>query len=232
MKNTNSPKISMPGLIRRALTTYVVALILVFVLLFWPAGSLEFWNAWIFMLSLFPIMLFIMIYLLVRDPELLEKRIKTKEREKTQKAYVVLSIFAFFIAFIIPGLDFKYHWSDVPFWLVIVSTIAMVSGYIMFFIVMRQNSYASRVIEIQEGQKVIDSGLYSVVRHPLYLAAIIIYFSIPLLLGSFYALVPTSFIPILLIFRIINEEKVLIKDLQGYKEYMEKVRFRLIPFIW
>jgi protein-S-isoprenylcysteine O-methyltransferase Ste14 len=232
MTNNDPVKISIPKLILRVVITYTLAFLFVFFLLFLPAGTLKFWNAWIFISVLFLMMLFVMIYLLIKDPELLQKRIKTKEKEKTQKIYLILSIIDFMIAFIIPGLDFKYHWSSVPLWLVIVATVTMVSGYIMFFMVMKQNSYASRVIEIQENQKVIDSGLYSIVRHPLYLSASILYCSVPFMLGSIYAIIPMIFVPLLLIIRILNEEKVLKKELNGYEEYMKKVRFRFIPFVW
>jgi len=216
----------------KALVRYLSSLVVISVMLFLPAGTLEFWNAWLYAAALYIPMLFAWIYLTIKDPALLEKRFKTKEKEKTQKAYVILSIVAFVLTFIIPGFDFRYHWSAVPLWLVILSTLLMLGGYIMFFVVMKQNSYASRVIEIQQGQRVIDTGLYSVVRHPMYTAAIIIYGFSPLILGSFYALIPMLFIPALLVMRILNEEKVLTRDLPGYPEYMKRVRFRMIPYVW
>jgi len=139
---------------------------------------------------------------------------------------------AFFVTFIIPGLDFRFNWSNVPLVVVLISTLIMLSGYMMVFIAMKQNTHASRVIEIQDEQKLIDTGLYSFVRHPMYLGGTILYGFAPLVLGSFYALIPMVFIPILLIIRIKNEEKVLINGLKGYDEYMKKVKYRLIPFIW
>ena len=216
----------------KALVRYLSSLIVIAAMLFLPAGSIKFWNGWLFIAALFLPMLFAWIYLTIKDPELLEKRFKTKEKEKTQKAYVILSIVAFALTFLIPGFDFRYGWSAVPFWLVVLSTVIMFAGYIMFFVVMKQNSYASRVIEIQQGQRVIDTGLYGVVRHPMYTAALIIYGFSPLILGSYYALIPMLFIPALLVMRILNEEKVLTNELPGYPEYMKKVSFRLIPFIW
>jgi protein-S-isoprenylcysteine O-methyltransferase Ste14 len=157
---------------------------------------------------------------------------KTDEKEKIQKLYLVLSVIASVVTFVLPGLDYRYHWSSVPEWLVILATLFMISGYIMFFIVMKQNSYASRVIEIQEEQKLIDTGLYSLVRHPMYFSATMLYFFAPLVLGSFYAMIPMIFIPGLLVMRIKNEEKVLLEGLKGYDQYMKKVKYRYLPFIW
>jgi protein-S-isoprenylcysteine O-methyltransferase Ste14 len=173
-----------------------------------------------------------LVYLYTHDPSLLEKRINTSEKEKEQKSYVKLSLVWFIISFVLPGLDFRYGWSSVPLWLVLMSVVVMQFGYTLFILVMKQNSYASRVIEIQEKQKLIDTGLYAIVRHPLYLTASIIYISSPLILGSFYALIPIAFLPLMLAYRIINEEKILIDGLEGYKEYMKKVKYRLIPFVW
>ncbi|MCU0373174.1 MAG: isoprenylcysteine carboxylmethyltransferase family protein [Ignavibacteria bacterium] len=129
-------------------------------------------------------------------------------------------------------MDFRFHWSYVPLPVVLISTVIMMSGYLMFFIVMKQNTFASRVIEIQYEQKLIDTGLYSIIRHPMYLAGIILYGFTPLVLGSFYALIPMAFLPLLLIIRLQNEEKVLADGLKGYNEYMKKVKYRLLPFIW
>jgi len=220
------------SLIFRALLFYLFSLLLVGLLVFFPAGSMKFWNGWLFLGALFIPMFCILIYLLIKDPDLLVKRMKTKEKEKTQKTYLILSIIVCLITFIMPGLDFRFNWSDVPLSVVLISTLIMMSGYLMFFIVMKQNTYASRVIEIQDEQKLIDTGLYSFVRHPMYLAGTILYGFAPLVLGSYYALIPAVFIPILLIIRIKNEEKVLVKGLKGYAEYMKKVRYRLFLFIW
>jgi membrane dipeptidase len=220
------------SLIIRALVMYLFSLLFVVLLIFLPAGSLKFWNGWLFISVLFTAMIFVLAFLLVKDPDLLAKRLKTKEKEKPQKAYVTLSIIVLFFTFIIPGLDYRFHWSDVSVPVVLISTVIMMAGYVIFFAVMRQNAYASRVIEIQEGQKLIDTGLYSVVRHPMYLGGSILYLSAPLVLGSWYALIPAALIPILLIIRIMNEEKVLVNGLEGYPEYMKKVRYRFIPFVW
>jgi protein-S-isoprenylcysteine O-methyltransferase Ste14 len=219
-------------LILRTLFVYLFSLFLVCLLIFFPAGSVKFWNGWLFIGALFIPMFCIFIYLLIKDPDLLAKRMKTKEKEKTQKAYQILSIIVCLITFILPGLDFRFNWSYVPLSVVLISTLIMMSGYLMFFIVMKQNAYASRVIEIQDEQKLIDTGLYSFIRHPMYLAGIILFGFAPLVLGSFYALIPMVFIPLLLVIRIKNEEKVLINGLKGYHQYMKNVKYRLLPFIW
>ena len=227
MKNSVDGK-----LIIMTLTRYLLVLVFVGLLIFLPAGSLNFRNGWLFIGALFIPMIFVMIYLLIKDPDLLEKRMKTKEKEKPQKVYLVLSIIVSIITFILPGLDYRFHWSSVPFWVVILSTVLMITGYAMFFLVMKQDSYASRVIEIQEDQKLIDTGLYSLVRHPMYFSATLLYFFAPLILGSYYAMIPMIFIPVLLVIRIKNEEKVLLEGLKDYDLYMKKVKYRLIPYIW
>lgn len=213
--------------VRFAMTTVILATVI-----FVPAGSFGFWNGWLYLAALLIPMLCVLPSLLIKDPELLEKRIKMKEKETAQKKYLRLSIALLLVVFIVPGLDYRFEWSHVPLWLVIIATAIMISGYLMFVLVMKQNSYASRVIEIQEGQKVIDYGLYAVVRHPMYLAGLILYGVAPLVLGSFYAMIPVIFLPILLAYRIKHEEKVLREGLKGYEEYMKKVKYRLIPFIW
>lgn len=216
----------------KAIIRLFLAFIFIIMVIFIPAGTVRYFNGWLFIAGLLIPMTFALTYLFFKDPELLEKRINLKEKEEEQKKYVKLSFLLFVIANIIPGLDFRFGWSNVPLWLVLVSLAFMISGYIMFIMVMLQNRYASRVIEIQKEQKLIDSGLYSIVRHPMYLAATILYLSSSLVLGSFYALIPMALLPFLLGYRIINEEKVLINGLQGYDKYIKKVKYRMIPFFW
>jgi protein-S-isoprenylcysteine O-methyltransferase Ste14 len=216
----------------KAITRYILGLAVVSAMLFVPAGTLGFWNAWLYLGALFIPMLIVLVYLFIRDPSLLEKRLGAREREKVQKVYVFTSTLLFLTTYIVPGFDFRYGWSHVPQWLVAVSLVFMLTGYLLFFFVMRQNSYASRTIEIQQGQKVIDTGLYAFVRHPMYSAATLLYLSSTLVLGSFYALVPAVFLPVILAIRLLNEEKVLKKELPGYEEYLLKVKYRLIPFVW
>ena len=223
----------MPKFIKQAVIRYILTLLFVSFVLFLPAGSIKFWNAWIFIGALFLPAFFALVYFVIIDPDLLQKRLKTKEKEKTQRIFNILYIITFIITLIITGLDFKYHWSIVPVWLVIVATGIMICSYFMLLLVLKQNSYASRVVEIQKGQKVIDIGLYSVVRHPMYLSALIFFCPMPLVLGSLYAfIIPVILAPFLLLIRIINEEKVLKNNLNGYKEYVKKVKYRLIPFVW
>jgi len=179
-------------------------------LIFLPAGTLKFLNGWLYIAGIFVPMVITLFYLLMHDPELLEKRIKMKEKENAQKIYIKLSLLLFVIAYIIPGLDYRFNWSNVPMWLVLVSLVIMIGGYIMFITVMLQNRYASRVIEIQDKQKLIDTGLYAIVCHPMYLSATILYFASTMVLGSYYTLIPMILLPFLLVFRIKNEELIFI----------------------
>jgi protein-S-isoprenylcysteine O-methyltransferase Ste14 len=219
-------------LIIKSLTRFISGILIISALLFVPAGSIKFWNAWIFMGVLFIPMLFVIVYLVFRDPELLFKRMNTNEKEKTQKKVVLLTSIIFLSAFIISGLDYRFHWSSIPFLIVILSAIIVLTGYILFFIVMRQNSYASRVVEIQEKQKVINTGLYGIVRHPMYSAAILIFMFMPLVLGSFYALIPLIIFPFQMSTRMKNEEQLLEKELDGYIEYKKNIKYKIIPFVW
>ncbi len=210
----------------------LVSLVYLF-LLFFSAGSIKYLNAWIFIGSFFLPDFLIIIYLAIKDPELLQKRLKNQENEKTQKIFNLIFRITAIIAIIISGLDYRFQWSNVSIWLVIASSTIMIFGFILSFVVMKQNRYASRVIETQKRQKLIDTGLYSVIRHPMYLSAILIFCPTPLVLGSFYAFILCIIIiPFLFVIRIMNEEKVLQQNLMGYTEYMKKVKYRLIPFIW
>ena len=219
-------------LLGMVLIRFIPAMIVLGAVLFIPAGTAEFWNAWLYLGLLVVLMTVALSHLIIKDPALLEKRMKLREREPEQKKYIKTSIVFFILTFLVPGLDYRYQWSAVPLWLVILSSVLMACGYIMFFITMKQNTYASRVIEIQEKQKVIDTGLYSIVRHPMYVAASILYLFSPIVLGSFYGIIPMLLLPFLLAYRIRNEEDVLIKGLEGYKEYMQRVKYRLIPYVW
>jgi len=226
--NKNRKSEIIVGLIRFILVFLVCSFIL-----FFSAGSIKYLNAWIFIGSFFLPGFLIIIYLAIKDPELSRKRLKNQEKEKTQKIFSLILRTTAIIVFIISGLDYRFQWSNISIWLVITSATIMIFGFILSFVVMKQNSYASRVIEIQKEQKIIDTGLYSVIRHPMYLAAILIFCPIPLVLGSFYAFILCIIIvPFLLVIRIMNEEKVLQQNLIGYTEYMKKVKYRLIPFIW
>lgn len=219
-------------LIGMALSRFIPGILIISALLFIPAGSVRYWNAWLFMGVLFVPMLFVIGYLIIRDPELLYKRMKTDEKEKTQRKVVLITSFSFLSSFIIAGLDYRFGWSKVPIFFEILSALIVLTGYVLFYIVMRQNSYASRVVEVQEKQKVIDTGLYSLVRHPMYFAAILMFMFMPLVLGSFYALIPLLVFPSQMSTRMKNEEEILEKGLDGYIRYKEKVKYRIIPFVW
>ncbi len=219
-------------LLSRALFRYILSFIFIGLLIFLPAGTFRFMNGWLFMGALFLPMLLVMVYLLIFDPELMEKRLQTKEKEKTQKIYLVVSILFCFLIFMIPGFDYRYEWSHLPGWVVAGSTLVMLASYFMFFKCMRDNSYASRVVEIQDRQKLIDTGIYGIIRHPMYTSGSLIFMSAPLVLGSFYGFLVSLLLPVLLIIRLKNEEKVLLKGLDGYNDYMKKVKYRLIPYLW
>jgi protein-S-isoprenylcysteine O-methyltransferase Ste14 len=199
---------------------------------FLPAGSLKFWEAWAYSLILFPLMIFAVFYFLKRDPELLERRIKMKEKEREQKAIITVSSVIFLIGFLIPGFDYRFGWSHVPTYLVIVSDVLVLLGYLIFLFVLRENSYASRIVEVEENQKVITTGPYAIVRHPMYSGVLIMLLATPLALGSSWAMATVIPLPFLLVGRILNEEKVLLKELPGFKKYCQKTRYRLIPFVW
>jgi protein-S-isoprenylcysteine O-methyltransferase Ste14 len=217
---------------RTVYSRFVIGFFLLALLLFLPAGSLSFWEGWLYMGVLFIPILIVLIYLLRMDPALLERRMRTRETESEQRAIIRVSAIFFLIGFIIPGLDFRFGWSDVPVPAVLLANMAVLLGYILFFWTIRENSYASRVVEVEEGQKVISSGPYAIVRHPMYLGALIIFLATPLALGSYWAIL--AFFPSIPILglRILNEEEMLVRELPGYREYRQKVRYRLIPFVW
>jgi len=215
-----------------ALTKFFCGLILVGVMLFLPAGTLRYAGGWLFIALLFIPMIFLGAILFIKAPELLEKRLGVKEKENTQKGVVALSGLLFFIGFIVAGLDHRFGWSHVPAWLVVVSSVVLLVSYALYAEVMRENAYLSRTIEVQKGQKVVDTGLYGIVRHPMYAVTVWLFLSIPLVLGSLWSLLCFAHYPILIIARILNEEKVLSAGLEGYVDYKKKVKYRLIPFIW
>ena len=220
------------NLFLNALTKVLLGLVLVGLLLFLPAGTIAYAGAWLFLVLLFLPMLGMGVVLFVKSPSLLQKRLNHKEKETAQRGVIALSGLMFPVGFILSALDFRFGWSKVPMWLVIVASILFLTGYAMYAEVMRENAYLSRTVEVQEGQTVISTGLYGVVRHPMYLATLLMFLPIPLILGSFWGLIPMALYPVLIVVRILNEESVLTKGLDGYAEYKEKIKYRLIPFIW
>lgn len=215
-----------------ALTKFLFGLLLVGLLLFLPAGTLAYMGGWLFIALLFIPMLGLGAILLFKAPNLLQKRLGHKEKEKTQQGVVALSGLLFVGGFVTAGLDHRFGWSKLPIPIVIAASLTLLVGYAMYAEVMRENAYLSRTVEVQEGQTVVDTGLYGIVRHPMYLATILLFLSIPLVLGSWIALIFFLFYPIVIIVRIVNEEKVLTAELRGYSAYKEKVKYRLIPFVW
>ncbi len=219
-------------LIIRILFNCILVLIFFGIPLFLSAGTFKFWNAWLF-LGLFDVCFFlILIYFAFKNPEFAKKRLQGEEVEKPQKLVMSLLILSTLITLSLAGFNYRFHWSTVPQLYIFIFTIIIIGGFVMLFVVMKQNSYASRVIEIQEEQKLIETGMYSIVRHPMYLAFSIIICSSPVILGSLYTLIPAFCIPFLVTFRINNEEIVLKNGLKGYDLYMSKVKYRLMPFIW
>ncbi len=217
---------------RLILTKVIPAIVAMLIVIFLPAGTFNYWEGWAYLLSLMVPMAFIFAYLIKNDPGLLERRMKFREREKEQSLIVTLSYPVILLAFILPGLDHRFGWSHVPPAVVVLALLCFLVGYGLFFMVLRQNSYASRVIEVSESQKVISTGMYAIVRHPMYMSILIIYLFSPLALGSYWAVIPALFMIPVLVARINNEEKVLLRDLPGYAEYMQKVKYRFIPKGW
>jgi protein-S-isoprenylcysteine O-methyltransferase Ste14 len=219
-------------LIIQAICKYLIGLILFSALLFISAGTFFYWNAWLLIVILFIPMLILGIVLTVKNPELLRKRLNAKEKEKEQKGVISIGGLMFISGFIVAGLDYRFTWSILPNWLVYVSAAIFILSYILYAEVLRENEYLSRTIEVQENQKVIDTGLYGIVRHPMYAVTIPLFLSMPLVLGSLFAFFIFLIYPVITVIRIKNEEAVLEKNLEGYAEYQKRVRYRLIPFIW
>jgi protein-S-isoprenylcysteine O-methyltransferase Ste14 len=204
----------------------------IMLMLFLPAGTFRYWQAWVWLGVILIPMVFVLIYLIRKDPALLERRLKSREKETRQSWIISLSIVVLLAAFILPGFDHRWGWSHVPAAVVIIADLLIFLGYFIYARVLYENSYASRVVEVEKDQKVISSGPYAVIRHPMYAGIILTYLFSPLALGSWWAVLPALCIFIVLYLRIINEEKTLARELPGYTEYMQKVKYRLIPGIW
>jgi len=210
--------------------SFVPLFIGVFTLL--PAGTFQYWQVYLYFSIIVIPMIFVLFYFLKRDPKFLERRTKGTEKVKEQKLIQLINLPVFMAAFIVPGLDRRFGWSDVPVEIIIITNIVILGGYLIIFNVFKQNSYASRIVETDKEQKVITTGLYGIVRHPMYIGVLIMYLPTPLALGSYWGLIPIALLPVALVLRILNEEKVLRENLEGYKEYCLKTRYRLIPYIW
>ncbi len=216
----------------QAMIKVISGVIIVGALLFIPAGTLEYYNGWLFMGLLFIPMFLVGVVLMVKNPELLKKRLNAKEKEDDQKMVVALSGVMFVAGFIVAGLNFRYKWIELPDIVTIVASVVFVMSYILYGEVLKENEYLSRTIEVQEGQKVVDTGLYGIVRHPMYAATIFLFLSMPLILGSIISFTIFLIYPLIIAKRIKNEEEVLEKELDGYTEYKQKVKYKMIPFVW
>lgn len=225
-------KLNKIQLIIHATVKLIFGLGIIALLLFLPAGTWHYWNAWLLLALLFIPMICMGVVMLVSSPELLSKRLNNKEKEQTQKKVVALSGVMFITGFLLCGFDYQFGWSHMPMWVVITASLLFLIGYMLYAEVLRENAYLSRTVEVQDDQQLIDTGLYSVVRHPMYTATLLMFLSMPLILGSWWALLIFFIYPILIIKRIQNEEQVLREGLKGYNDYQQRVRWRLIPYVW
>ena len=219
-------------LILKALCKYIAGLVVAGALIFVPAGALNYFNGWLFMGLLFVPMLIAGVILMFKNPELLEKRLNAKEKQNDQGLVIMLSGLMFLAGFIVSGLGFRFHWYQLPLWGVIAASVIFVLAYIMYAEVLRENTFLSRTIEVQENQTVVDTGLYGIVRHPMYTSTLLLFMTMPLILGSVFGFIIFLAYPFIIAKRIKGEEAFLEQELNGYREYKQKVKYRLIPFVW
>lgn len=219
-------------LLINALTKFFCGLLMVGLLIFLPAGTLAYSNGWLLIGLLFGPMLIAGFVMFFKSPAFLAKRLDAKEKQRTQKGVLAFSGLMFIGGFVVAGLDFRFGWSKMPSAVTVIASVLFLTAYALYAEVMRENAYLSRTIKVEEGQTVVDTGLYGIVRHPMYMATILLFLMIPLVLGSWYALIVFACYPGLIAVRLTDEEKLLTKELPGYAAYKQKVRYRIIPFIW
>jgi protein-S-isoprenylcysteine O-methyltransferase Ste14 len=219
-------------LLMEALIKFTCGLLMVGLLIFLPAGTVVYTYGWLLIGLLFVPMLIAGFVMLAKSPEFLKKRLDAKEKQTTQKGVIVFSGLMFIAGFVVAGLDFRFGWSAMPTWVVITASVLFLVAYALYAEVMRENAYLSRTIKVEEGQTVVDTGLYGIVRHPMYAVTILLFLMIPLVLGSWYALIAFAFYPVIIVVRLKDEEELLTRELPGYAEYKQKVKCRIIPFIW
>ena len=219
-------------LLVEALTKFACGLLMVGLLIFWPAGTLCYPYGWLLVCLLFVPMLIAGVVMLAKSPDFLKKRLDVKEKQGAQKGVVAVAGLMFLVGFVVSGLDYRFGWSDMPAWVVITASVLFLIAYALYAEVMHENAYLSRTIKVEQGQTVVDTGLYGIVRHPMYAVTILLFMMIPLILGSWYALIVFAFYPAIIIVRLKNEEELLTRELPGYAEYKKKVKYRIIPFIW
>lgn len=215
-----------------ALTKFACGFLLVGLLIFLPAGTLAFSKGWLLMGLLFGPMFLAGLVMLRKSPDFLAKRLDVKEKRSAQQGVIKLSGLMFIAGFVVAGLDFRFGWSQMPKTVAVGSSMLFLMAYLLYAEVMRENAYLSRTIKVEEGQKVVSTGLYGIVRHPMYMATLLLFLVMPLVLGSWWALIPFAFYPAIIISRLKDEEKLLTRELAGYDEYKQKVKYRLIPFVW
>lgn len=221
-----------PKLFFQALLKFLLGVVVVGALLFLPAGTFDYWNAWLLMSVLFIPMFIAGVVMMARNPSLLRSRLSAKEEQNDQRQVVALSGSMFIVGFVIAGLGYRFGRFVLPTWVSIVAAVVLLLAYALYAEVLRENTYLSRTVEVQQGQRVVDTGLYGIVRHPMYSATIVLFLAIPLVLGSLISFVLFLAYPFILAKRIRNEEEVLEAELPGYSDYMERVKHRLLPFIW
>lgn len=211
---------------------FFAGVVLLGVLIFLPAGTFYYWNAWLLMGILFVPMFFAGIVMMFKNPDLLRKRLNAKEKEAEQSLVIKLSGLMFILGFVAAGLNFRFRWIVLPEWVSWAAAVVFLLSYLLFAEVLRENTYLSRTVEVQENQTVVDTGLYGIVRHPMYSASIVLFLSMPLVLGSLISFVVFLIYPVIISKRIRNEEDVLERELAGYAKYKKKVKYKVIPFIW
>ena len=215
-----------------ALIKFLCGLVMVGLLIFLPAGTMQWMRGWVFVCALFVPMLIAGVVMLIKSPELLAKRLEAKEKQDAQKGVVVGAGLMFLVGFVLAGLDYRFSWSCMPMWISMTATVLFLVAYGLYAEVLRENAYLSRTVRVEEGQTVVDTGLYGLVRHPMYMATILLFVMIPLVLGSWYALGVFAVYPALILVRLKDEESLLSRELPGYEAYKQKVRYRIVPFIW
>ena len=220
------------GLFFRAMLKFLIGAAVIGLLIFLPAGTIYFWKAWLLMGILFVPMFFAGIFMMFKNPELLKKRLNANEKEPEQRLVILLSGVMFVLGFVSAGLNFRFHWVELPDWVSFAAAGVFVLSYLLYAEVLRENTYLSRTVEVQENQKVIDTGLYGMVRHPMYGVTVFLFLSMPLVLGSIISFAFFLMYPFIIAKRIRNEEKVLEEELEGYAEYKKKVKHKVIPFLW
>jgi protein-S-isoprenylcysteine O-methyltransferase Ste14 len=225
-------KISPSELTRMVIGRVAAFFIFIALIFFLPAGTWNYWQAWMWLATIILLMLITLAYLLKNDPALLERRMRMRERQPQQQKIILVSGIFLTLSFILPGFDIRYGWSQMPAWVAIFCNGIVIAGYLMVLWVFKTNTYTSRIVEVEAGQKVITTGPYAIVRHPMYVGAFLTYAFTPLALGSYWAFIPGLMILPVLVFRIFDEEKLLLRDLEGYREYTQKVKYRMLPGVW